>query len=673
MESLNVCKYIQKYLFCKDPKIITFIHFIEKYCKDLEKQMLDQQTQPNMLKLLYEYLYVLDVVYKHIGLLSLLYKNPDLLEANKKIESFQSNFFANESIYEKLIKIKGIEPTIMNKFKLKQNINIDEIRLKIRSLERDIYSQLVAPNNVPMSRGIKLSLKNVPNSINLNRQNYYHLQRNIDNAREREIIEHCYISNTNLNDALHKLALLVIERNKFAVLSGKPTFFSLVKKSALDENTIKSDIEDLVKKIDGKSRKEIDRIYRKLSADKFDKKVDANDIVYYCEHLTTRVTFQLSHIIHCVRCALNKYFKIELVETQDTHIWNANVICFEVKFESKLLGLCYVDLQKTETKSMTSPISIHLSQRRGNSDVTRVAIIGNYPNFEKKIISLSDTIYLFREFGCAIQMLAHESSNGLFIENKEFCNLMQQIMECVLWEKSTIKMLCEQETIENVVDCVLFTRHLNFAYTIKMKCINALFDYVLHNSLELIKIIKSANTNDYKQIMFSVYKKIYQHIMFSQQDILNTNISGINPIILQQEINGSEGLIYCNIYTEILSFGIFQLVKNGNGLQFVQTVLKSYPQHMKKKLDEFLDREDSYDAYLKELIGYAEIDTEINNQINHKLNPKQTSKRYFDFNNTSTNTLPTIIESSANMFDDSDHSNDNMENIIRIDKRPTLI
>jgi hypothetical protein len=200
--------------------------------------------------------------------------------------------------------------------------------------------------------------------------------------------------------------------------------------------------------------------------------------------------------------------------------------------------------------------------------------------------------------------------------------------------------------------------------------VNALFDHVLHNSPELIKIIRSVNQSEYGQVLLSAYKKIYENIMFSQQDILNTNIIGINPTVLQQEINGSEGLIYCNIYTEILSFSIFQLAKTGNGNKFIREVLRCDQNKMKKQLEDFIasSGDNSYDVYLKELIGYNEIDTEINNAINNKIDSE--NNKYHNIKKH-VKILPTIIESSANQYDDSDHSDDNIENIIRIDRKPT--
>lgn len=678
MKSLNVDKYVLKYMFGKDKKILQFAKFIEDHCKELEKGILTQNEEIS-LKLVYEYLYVVNTVYKNIGLLQLINGETfkELKNANNSIELLQEKFYSNVEIFEKLVKNKKTPEKILKKFILKQNPTIDEIQTSIKNLEQKIQSQLLSQNLIPVSKNIKSNISGIPNVINLSRQTYYYLQRNVYNAREREILEHHYM--THANKSLKDLAKLIIERHKFAVLSGSPTYFNLIKKKTSNENTIKSDIEDLISKIDLKSRKEIDRIYRNLKTDKFDKKVDTNDIVYYCEKFKTKLEFTPNHVIKCLITLINKYFGIQFIEQSNVATWHENNIVYKVGFGKELFGYCCVDLEKRESKEMKSPICVHLCQQYTNLEnktfPTKIGIIANYTNLNIKCMTLSDVIYLFREFGYAIQMLSYKSSNGIYILNEEFDILMPQIMECILWERETVELLCsEHNNIEDVIDNMLFTRHLQFAHSIKIKCINALFDHVIHNSQEFIKFLKSVEESEHENLLISTYKKIYENIMFSQQDILNTNISGINPTVIQQEVNGSAGLVYCNIYTEILSFSIFHNIRSkiiNGGEQFIQNVMRANPSKIKTKLEEFISKNnsDSYNIYLRELIGYNEIDTEMNNNINiniSKINNKNTKQMHTKIKTS----LPTIVESSANKYDDSDHSNDNIENVIRIDRKP---
>lgn len=672
MKSLNIEKYIQKYMFdsTDKSKILQFIKYIESHCEELEKGILEQD-EPIAKKLLYEYIHITTTIYENIGLLTIIYGDVDYLnDANKTIEQMYNKFFTNSKIYEKVLSLKKVSEKIIRKFNLEKNPAINEITNNIKKLELLIAKTLTASTTMPTSKKMRDEIEDLPKKIKLDRQNYYFLQRNLSCAREREVVEQLYFSHSN--QTLNMLANLVIERHKLAVLTGSPTYFNFIKKKTSNETNIKQDLEDLVLKIDLKSRKEIDRIYRNLLTDRYDKKVDSNDIVYYCEKFKTKITFSPKHILNCIFKIVEQTFGIKFIETQIPKLWSNTVLGYKVGFEKELLGHCYLDLCKTPTKTMTSPICLHMSHQYtnldGNTTSTKVAIIGNYLNLDEKCMSFSDVIYLFKEFGSAIQMLSYKSSNGLMFTNKEFSTLMPQIMECILWERKTIEMLCKGED-SDIVDNVLFTRHLNFAHSIKIKCANALFDHVLHNSAELIKIIKSVDPTEYGQVLLSAYKKIYENIMFSQQDILNTNINGIYPTCIQQEINGSEGLVYCDIYTEILSFNIYQLTKSGLGTKFIKNVLRCDQNRIKTQLEEFITSagDNSYDVYLRELIGYNEIDTEINNKINQKI--LINNSKFSNYNRRQVNTLPTIVESSANQFDDSDHSDDNVENIIKIDRK----
>jgi hypothetical protein len=205
----------------------------------------------------------------------------------------------------------------------------------------------------------------------------------------------------------------------------------------------------------------------------------------------------------------------------------------------------------------------------------------------------------------------------------EFATLLPQIMEYIAWEKETINEICKGLD-ETVPDHILFTRYIDFANSIKLRCVNAFFDHIIHNSSDVIEMINDSIKKNGKagNILLSLYKKIYSDIMSAQRDILNLNINGINSTLLYQEINGSEGMLYGNILTEILSYGVFSLIRSGrdkrnhknSGNYFIKNVLNSNPIKLKKTLYKFISKlgEDSYDLYLQKLIGYNEIDTDVN-------------------------------------------------------------
>jgi hypothetical protein len=667
MKSLNVDKYVSKYMFGKDQKILPFIKFIEDHCGEIEKGILSNDNQI-AIKLLYEYLYITDVVYKSVGLMRMVRTNPDLDQADTRIETLVDNFFKSEEIFTKVSKLK-VHDKIIKKFTCKQNESIELIQKNIKHLEQQIQNLLNTNVIMKTTPVMKKQIAGLPDNLPLSRQTYYYLQRNLNSANERKQIEDLYYQKAN--SSLQLLSQLIIERHKYAILSGCSSYFHLIKKKLSGESeNIKSDIDDLILKINQRSKKEIDRIFRSLKSDGFDKKVDVNDIVYYYEKFKTKVSFTPNHVLKILFNVINKYFNIDFIESKQDGLWSDNVKSYKVGIGKELFGYCYLDLLKSSGRSISSPNCIHLCHQYTNLNSktipTRIVIIGNYPSLDETCMSFSDVIYLFREFGYAIQSLSYKTSNGVILPNEEFDVLMPQIMECIAWEKSTIELLCVNELVThpNIVDNVIFMRHTDFAHSIKLRCVNALFDHMLHNSPELIKILKTDNSNGKQgSTLLSIYKKTYKNIMFSQQDILNVDISGINPTLIQQQINGSESLLYCNIYSEILSFNIFQLVASGHGQEFISNVLRSDQTKMKKPLESFISKanNNSYELYLKELIGYSEIDTEVNNKINNSLNTHNALR-------IKKHPLPVIVESSANQFDE-DTDVSNVENVIKIDRR----
>ena len=647
MKSLCIDKYIANYLYKNQEQLDKFVDFIQKYCEKIEHKIIKASDNVTI-KLLYEYMYIIDVIYKNIGLMQLVSNNTNLKDADKRIEIMIDKFFKNEEIFEKLSKLNTDE-RILKKFILNTNPATRSTLKNIKILENRIQSQLNDPTIIKPTLEIKQQIINIPNELHLTRQTYYSMQRQIRDPNVRKYIEEIYYNKSNM--LLESLSKLIIERHKYSILSGHTSYFNLIKKKSDD---VKLLLEDLMNKINEKSKKEIERIHRELTRDGYNKKVDVSDIIYYYEKLKTKILFSPDHVIKTLFKISKQYFNITFENINYTDLWNNNVLTYKVCFKTKFLGYIHIDLKQCENKTLTSPTCISLCQTYINIDnktiPTRVAIIGNYISMNDKCMSFSDTNYLFKEFGYALQLLLNKTTAGIYFNN-EFSSLMPQVFECIIWEFNTVELLCSNETIPNLVDNIIFTRHLHFASSIQLKCVNALFDHILHNSPELMKILKT--TDQHQNILLSVYKKTYENILCYQGNIMNLNISGINPTLIQQEINGSEGTLYFNIFIDILSFSVFQLIKEGKGEKFITDVLYSDQLKIKKLLDSFisqLQNDNCYDLYLRDLINYNEIDTELNNTINKKI--------------TNTN----ITETSANQFNEYS-DDDTVENIIIIDRK----
>ena len=120
-------------------------------------------------------------------------------------------------------------------------------------------------------------------------------------------------------------------------------------------------------------------------------------------------------------------------------------------------------------------------------------------------MTYTDVIYLFKEVGNCIQKMAYSTNNGIYYDNSEFSMLMAQIMEYIAWEKSTLELICNGLD-KSIMDHILFMRYIDFANSIKLRCVNAIFDHMIHNSRDLVQLIKLKKDDN-------VLKMLYKNIL----------------------------------------------------------------------------------------------------------------------------------------------------------------
>jgi hypothetical protein len=663
MHSLNIDKIITECVFNNNSNLREVTLKILHQCNTLQKLILKDQ-KITMIKILFEFVYILNYLYKSIGLLQIINPTPEIFEIDNIVSKYYNDFFSNIKIHTHINKIKNaitdkidlllIDKILLNLFR-KQDVDVNKFTSTIDKIKQKINNILNDTYNMDTS-GINTYIANIPPKIILNRQSYYYLQKKIKDPVIRNKIEVEYFKKSD--KCLELLEKLIIERHKYASYMKCDSYFNFIKQKSLGESEdIKSLINDLIVKIDGRSKKEIERIKRELIKDGYDKKVDLCDIIFYHEKLKTKHVFSPEKAINVIFECIKKYFGVTFLKNNE-HLNMCENNYTVLNSNNEKIGIIYFDLQNRNNKKVTSPLSLHLCHKYENLDgaicLTKMVLLSGYENIKKQCMTYSDVIYLFREFGHILQTLSYSSSkNGMFFCNGEFNILFPQIMEYIAWEKNTVEKMCTGLD-KTVVDHILFMRYIDFSNAIKLRCINALFDHIIHNSPDLIQMLIDNNLNG--NLLKVLYKKIYKDVMSSQQNILNMEITGINPTVIQQEINGSEGIIYGNILTEILSFGIYNIIKTGKGISFFNNTLNVESTKIKKSLYDFISTHstDSYDLYLQEVIGYSEIDTDVN--IKEKENFK--------------NTNAILTDSSVNHFgEDSDESDNDSNNIIHIDRK----
>lgn len=630
MENANFLDFISKNIFNTNENTIKNVNKIIDYSEKIKQKIKTGDQKDKTLYFILEIINVIDFVYNSVSVMLLIEKNDILSSCEKNIEQFINNFYKDGDIFIALKNIKNMYDggnndtytynKIIKKFENINNSKLLSISKTCEKIKSNI-DEILNNDYVIDCTKIKKYKNDIPDELLLTNNTYYYLQRIVSNSALRKEIEKSYFEKSK--KSLNLLAKLIVARHEYALLNNKKSYFDYITEKTNEEGeNIRKLIGDLLAKINTRSRKELERIHRELKKDGYDKKVDLYDIVYYYDKLKTKILFSPNIVLDVLFKLLTHYFNLKITKKiKDIKLWDKSIDIYDVTIDNIYIGCIFIDLLKRPNKKSMSPTAIRLSKRfkKGENIITNnnIIIIANYTSINQKCMTYSDIVYLFKEFGNGLQYLI-KNYDSMIINDDKFNTLFSQLMEYIAWERTTIEKIC-YDSNSNIIDHILFTRYIDFANSIKLRCINAIFDNVLCNSDlyydGLIKNLK--NDNNPGDLLFTIYKDIYSEIMEPQKDIVNREINGINPSIVYQQINGSECILYENILTEILSYGIFYIIKKGNGKYFIKNVLQVQPNKFMNSLYQYISEiPNSFNLYIQEVIGFDEIDTEQNTKIN---------------------------------------------------------
>jgi hypothetical protein len=657
-----------------EKKMIEGVTNTINYCNMLLREIKKDSPITYSKKIIMEHMYNIYYCFKCIGIMNLISNLKIINILDKQIENYLDDFFMRQDITNLLDKLK--KDSKINKkdddfyffdnmyqkcLKRQQNPTIMK---NIKKTIESINNILINEENINIPHKLKKYFNNNNNNDNdndndtflLDRNKYYYLQRKIKNPNIRKNIEDLYfIKSDKCMGLLEELAVL---RSDYANKMGHKTFFDYKNNQKQnDSSEILNLINDLILKIDGRTKKESIRIQKKLLNDGYKKKVEMHDFIYYYEVMCSKCLFSLEETTNILFELIKKYFHLTFTLIKNNEqLWENNIQVYRVTdHHNNIMGTFYMDLEHKNNKKNTSPLCIHLCHNyedmNGIKYLTKIALIANYKkNKNDKCISHTDIILLFKEMGNVIQFFCYKTETGNMFYKDDLYLLTSKIMEYFAWEKNILIKLCNNNM--ELVEHLLFTRFIDLGNSIKLKCINAYFDHIIHNSTGLIKDIKTYGKCS-GDIFKNIYQQIYKNILGSQKNIFNIETKSIHPIIILQEINGSETLIYESILVDILSYGIYNLIKNKEGKKYVKILSKANTDAFKNLLNQYTSKlGDNYTLYLHELIGYDEIDTEMNMKIKKC--------------NQTTNSME---DTSANFFDD---KTADQENTITIDRKLEL-
>lgn len=606
--------------------------------------------------------YMCNLILRYVGMMTII--SPDTIwnTIDNRLIEYINDYYNNKRFKIKLSELyehylKSYEEKQINydycRFldKMINRVEISkkgiEIKKHIRMMENRVF------NILNMNPVIKIASRHIDNIsdnyektkhnkiiVPLTQANYYDMIDNIEDISIRHQVQTQYMSRTQ--NALIDFSKLIVMRKELAQQAGFSTYFKYINRDKIDNSeTIKEFISTLNDKIGKKTHRELERVVQYfMSSDDKTTKISSSDVIKFMSKNCNNTKFIPSHVFDVLFQLLTQYFNLYLEKTNEV-AWKDNVIVYDVfdcvksidtlkpnYVKGKLLGRLFLDTVYDENKKIINPISIRLSDKMqiniSNRTIAEIALLANYHN--TKCMSYSDVILLFREFGYIISNMCYESRVGLINYDEEFSNYLPSLMEYIALDRDTIKMIIGNNTDLSIIDHIEHSRELDLCYNIKIKCINAKFDHILHNSEPLYDILVNAinQKNDASKEIFDIYKNIYKESMESVADIFIDIVDYIDPISIVHEINGSQGTLYSNVMNEVFAYATFWIIKEKTRKgsltnEFREYVLNNGVNNHRDLIRTFLKKIDInyFSLYVKNVIKTDVIDDYVTEDTNY--------------------------------------------------------
>ena len=588
--------------------------------KDIRK---DDNNESCMLKLLRDTM-LCNLLYRFIGYQLLTSEdNTQWQKLDDKINKYIDVYFDDDKFNLKLLKLYEYYNSkkmfdyalfltkMINKFNLKKNKEITKTIFITENKITNILNtfETIKINKLNYDKSMTIIKSETNNSeiisdeikIKLNYVNYITLISMCNNDEERNKIEQKMLSTTD--KALNDFSKLIVYRHKLANDNNYLTYFKYIKKN---KNNNEETIKDLIKEINIHNDKRLITLFSKLNISK--KKLTNCDIIKYLKETKNNNMFDLDNVIINIIKFIEQHFFVKINKIRSSN----NIIVYEILNNKKLLGRLFLDLLQNKNKKFLNPIAMKITDTMtinigeiNKNPCAEMMILGNFKNE----ITYYDIVSLFREFGNIINNILYISRVGSLNYDEEFANYYSSLFEYFAWNVDTIKMIiksdkkyCDVKNINVIIEHILLTRDLEICYNLKIKCINAKFDHLIHNSIALINIIsKAIQTKDNAKLeILETYKKIYQEFMLPLNNFVCSDIEYINQNLIMQQISGSQGLFYSKLMNEIFAYGCYWLIINKKKKNIFEYFMHDGITNQNTIIKKFLmtdNREDSINYY----------------------------------------------------------------------------
>lgn len=559
---INNILFIDDYHKLKDNDLVEAIRPVLNKSRMIKLMTSSSLSNDDKLSVMYEFLFTFNYAYKCCGMLILTRNHPAYHKLDEYLDRVKTEFFKSVNLSTFEFDHPEVCKTL-ERYKLL--INRSHINSIVQKIEKN---KIDNPDNLTYdTETISEFVPDLPPKIIITRDVYYYLQKKVKDRNTRLQIEQIY---TNTDNCLQDLARIIINRYNFALEKNCPTYFDYIKKSDTDKK-IKVLISSLIENIKDNVQRGLVQISQHLKITK----VSMPDIIHYYERIKPKQVFNTFEVIRKLPRVLSLFdLSLSSIEGKE----------FNVMLEDQSLGVLVLDLEKSVKMP---PTCVHICQEytdiNNNKYPTKVALIAGYG----KVIRHQDIVALLKAFGDAIQILLYPYHRGINF-SVEFDGIISSLFEYIAYSEIFV-----QDDI-----------HWNYyrsmiGFSIKMKCVNALFDHTLHSSSTFVENLKNASRQDVFLKRF--YQSIFNKIFGVHDNIFDTTINGINPVVIYQEINGMEGKVYEQIVSNILGYGLYKIVRNGRGIEIIKKLRNKF--NVRETLNELLNNTNSLEIYLEEVVG----------------------------------------------------------------------
>lgn len=608
--------------------------------------------------------YTCNLLLRYVGLMILISNDVMWEDIDNKLLKYIQIYYNNQKFIDKLITLfdhymKTYEKEkknedyckFLDKIICKGNISQDnsDIKKTIRMIENRIFNLLnINPTVKIATRHLnkipaEFEIKQDKAIISLSQKNYHDLMNLVDDMNVRHQIEKQYMSKTN--NVLQDFSNLILLRKELASQTGYSTFFKYINRGKFDNSeTIKNLITELNQKINTKAHNEINKIHqyftktysRSNNRASNGSKISICDVIKYNNMYKNNSMFNVNDVLNIILSIVGSYFNLRFEKSKDYDtLWRSNVDILNMidAKTGKLLGRLFLDVLFDENKKVNSPISIRISDKmqinsstslptttssslssQQHQSVAEVVLVANYMN--NKSLTYNDVVLLFREFGYILSGMCYDSRVGLINYDEEFSNYLPLLMEYIAWDRDTIKKILKNND-NSMIDLIEMTRSIDLCFNLKLKCVNAKFDHLIHNSEPLLDLLvnTSKNNGNVSNDILDTYKDIYKEIMSPLADIMDIEIDCIDPLTIIQEINNSQSMLYANLMNEIFAYASYWIIKQNKNADFRNCVLNDGITNYRDLVRMFLKRMDTntncFSLYIKNVIKTEERVEEI--------------------------------------------------------------